>query len=178
MKKGINLALAQRRVDNVFRKAFLVSVALFFAVVVISLGLIIYRLILKSTFDSLDAKEQQLNQQLLAVVEKRDKFIETKSRLIDVKKILSGRSQTIEKIDTITNFLPTDASVNSLSGDQDEMQVSLESENLASLNELVEQKLIEVAADRQKGIRKVDMKTFGLNARSLKYQASFTITFN
>jgi hypothetical protein len=178
MKKGINLTVGGRKVDKVFRKAFVVSVALFFAVVVVSLGLIIYRLILKNSFDSLQTKEQQFNQQLLGYVEKRDKFVETKSRLSEIKKIISQRSPTTIRIDTLTDVVPTDSSVTALGGDEEQMQISLESENLASLNQIIEEKLIEVSQDKQKGIKKVDMKSFGLNPRSLMYTVTFNVIFN
>lgn len=178
MKKGINLAFGTKKVDKVFQKAFAVSVVFFVAVVVVSIGLIGYRLILKSTFDNLEAQEQQLNQQVLALVEKRDKYLETKSRLKDIQNIINRRSPTTVRIDTVTGFIPTTAIIDALSGDEDAITISIASDDLASLNDLIEQKLIEVSEDRQKGIKKVDMSSFGLNPRSLLYEASFTVSFN
>lgn len=178
MKKGINLATRRKRVETLFRKAFVASVALFIAVVVISLGLIIYRLILKNSYDNLDKKELQLNQELLSIVDKKDKFIETKSRISDVRKLLIERAPVTERIETVSSVVPIDSTVGSLSGDDTLMQLSLESENLASLNELVEQKLIEIAKDKKKEIKKVEMKSFGLNPKSLKYSVTFSVTFN
>lgn len=178
MRKGINLASRRKRVESLYRKAFLVTAALFVIVVVVSLGLIIYKLILKNSYDALDKKEQDLNQQLLALVSKKDKFIETKSRIADVKKIIATRAPVTARIDTISSVIPVDSDVNTFSGDDTQMQVSLESESLASLNDLVEQKLIEIANDKKKEIKKVEMKSFGLNAKTLKYSVSFGVTFN
>lgn len=178
MKKGINLAASRKRVDSIFRKVFVASVAFFIVVVVISLGLIIYRLVLKSWYDALDQKEQQLNQQLLTLVDKKDKFTETKSRISDIKRIIINRAPVTARIETLTSAVPTDASINALSGDDEKMSLSLESENLISLNDLVEQKLIEIADDKKRGIKKVDMKSFGLNPKTLKYSVSFEVTFN
>ena len=72
MKKGINLSLGRKRSDGVLRKFFAVSVGVFLITVVISIGLIAYRLILKVSFDALDQQEQQVNSQLLALTEKND----------------------------------------------------------------------------------------------------------
>lgn len=177
MKKGINLAFGTKKVDKVFRKAFVVSVIFFVVVVVVSISLIVYRLILKSTFDNLEVQEQQLNQQLLALVEKRDKFLEIKTRLKDIQNIINRRSPTTVRIDTVTGFIPTTATIDTLSGDEETISVSIESDDLASLNDLVQQKLIEVSEDRQKGIKKIDMSSFGLNPKSLLYEASFIISF-
>ncbi len=178
MKKGINLAASRKRVDSIFKKAFVTSVVFFILVVVISLGLIIYRLVLSGWYDALDQKEQQLNQQLLVLVDKKDKFIETKSRIGDAKKIISNRSPVTARIETLTSALPTDSSIKALSGDDEKISVSIESENLLSLNDLVEQKLVEIADDKKRGIKKVDMKSFVLNPKTLQYSVFFEVTFN
>lgn len=178
MKKGINLSLGRKRVDTFFRKIFVASAALFCIVVVISILLITYRLILKATYDSLDQKEQQLNGQLLALTDKKDKLLETKSRIVEIKKILASRAPVTARMQTITEIVPLDSTVSGLSGTDEDMEVSLESESLASLNALIEQKVIEIAQDKKKGIKKVEMQSFGLNPKTLNYSVSITISFN
>lgn len=177
MKKSINLAFGKKKVDKVFKKAFVVSVAVFVAVVTISLGLIIYRLILNTNFQNLEGREQQLNQQLLTYIEKRDKFLETKSRLSEARNILDKRAPTTVRLNTMTEFVPTTSTITSLDGNVDQMSLELTSEDLKSLNELIEQTLIEVSEDKQKGIQRVEMEAFGLNPSSSSYNASFTVTF-
>ncbi len=178
MKKGINLSLGHKRVDTILRKIFIVSVGAFCVVVVISLILITYRLILKATFDSLDQKEQQLNSQLLALTDKKDKLLETKNRIAEVKKVLANRAPVTARIETIAEVVPLDAEVNGISGDDEEIDVSLESENLASLNELIEQKIEQIALDAKKGIKKVEMKSFGLNPKTSMYGVTIGLTFD
>lgn len=177
MKKGINLTLGKKSVDNVLRKFFFAAVAVFCFSVLISFSLIVYRLVLKSSFDALDKKEQMLNEQILALQDKRDKLIETKGRLDDIKKILSKRLPMSARVSSLTAIIPEEVDVNSISGTDTEMQLSLESDNLATLNELVEQKISLVAQDKKRRIKKIQMQSFTLNPKTLKYSVNFVITF-
>ncbi len=178
MKKGINLALGKKSVDNALRKIFIASVAVFCFTVVISFSLIVYRLILKNNFEALDQKEQGLNAQIISMQEKRDKIIETKSRLDDIRKILSKRLPMNTRIGLLSDVIPEDASVNSINGTDVDMKLSLESDNLSTLNELVEQKITALARDKKRGIKKIEMQSFGLNPKTHKYSITFGITFS
>jgi Tfp pilus assembly protein PilN len=178
MKKGINLTLGRKRVDSALRKMFYTTIVIFFLTVIVSIGLIIYRLILRSSFDALDTKEQKLNEQLLSMQDKRDKFIETKSRLTDIKQILTKRSPITIRVDTVSQVVPADSQVNGLSGDKDELHITLESENLSSLNDLFEQKMEALAMDKKKGIKKIELQAFSLNPKTLMYSTTFGVTFN
>lgn len=178
MKQGINLSLGRKRVDYALRKFQYAAIAAFCICVVISLVLIAYRLILKGSFEDLTRREEVINAKLLGIQEKRDKFLETKSRLIDVRSMLTKRSPMTARLETITNVVPTDSTVNSLNGTEEDLQIALESENLVSLNDLLEQKINELTADKKRGIKKIEMHSFGLNPKTLKYNITFGITFN
>ena len=178
MKQGINLTLGRKRVDSALKKVFYVTAGIFCFTVIISIGLIIYRLVLKSTYDSFDQKEQHLNTQLLAMQDKKDKLIETKSRISDVQKVLGKRSPIVARIDAISGIIPSDSQVDSINGTDTDMQITLESENLSSLNDLVEERVATLANDKKKGIKKIEMRSFGLNPKTLKYNITFGITFN
>lgn len=177
MKQGINLTLGRKRVDYALRKISIVAIGFFFVTVVASLSLIAYRLVLRGTFNSLEAEERLLNSQLLANQEKRDKYIETKTRLVDVKNILAKRSPITVRLDTLEQVVPPASEVTSITGSNEELQITIESEDLLSLNELVEQKIQQVSEERQKGIKKVDMKSFGLDPKTLRYYMTLGISF-
>lgn len=178
MKKGINLSLGRKRVDNVLKKVFYVSVGAFCLAVVISLGLIAYRLILKSSYDSLDQKEQQLNVQLLELQDKRDKLTETKSRIVEIKQVIAKRAPVTGRIQTLSDLVPVGSTVTTINGSDVDMKLSLESDSLSSLNELIEKRIEEAAREKAKGIKRVDMNSFGLNPKTLQYSVSLGITFN
>lgn len=177
MKQSINLTLGRKRVNYAFRKIYYVTVGLFCISVVVSLGLLAYQLILKSSYDSLDQKEQQLNSQLLANQEKKDKLLETKSRLGDIRNVLSKRSAINAKLETVYSVIPATSQIKGVTGSEEDLQFSLESEDLVSLNELIEQKLTTLAQDKKRGIQKVEMKSFGLNPKTLRYHITLGVTF-
>ncbi len=177
MKKSINLVSGKKRVDNFLKKLSVGTMGAFFFMVVLSLGLIGYRLVLKGTFDELDQKEQRLNSQLISQQDKKDKVVEMKSRLSEISKIISKRVPTTARIDTVSSLLPINSEVTTLSGNEEEIQVTLESESLGSLNDLIELKIEEIATDKKKAIKRVDMSSFGLNPKTLKYKISLNIEF-
>ncbi len=177
MKQGINLSLGRKRVDNALKKIFYVTAGAFIFTVVISLSLIIYRLVLKGMYDSLDQKEQKLNIQLLTMQDKKDKLIETKSRIADIQKVLSKRSPIVNRLETVSSVISSDSTVDAINGTDTDMQLTLESENLATLNDLIEAKIADLASDKKRGIKKIEMRSFGLNPKTLKYSLTFGVTF-
>lgn len=159
------------------RRIFYISVGIFCVSVVVSLSLIVFRLVLKNSFDSLDRQEQQLNSQLLSQQDKKDKLLETKSRIIEIKNVLAKRSPMTARIDAIALVVPPDSQIDALNGGDSDMQLTLESESLASLNDLIEKKATEVASDKKRGIKKIEMRSFGLSPKTHKYTISIGITF-
>lgn len=177
MKKSINLVLGKKRVDNFLKRLSIGAMVAFFVMVVLSLSLIAYRLVLKSTFDELDQKEQGLNAQLISQQDKKDKLVEMKSRLSEIQKIITKRVPITARLDTVSSLLPQNSEVTTLNGNEDLIQISLESDSLGSLNELIEQKIEEIAGDKKKAIKRVDMSSFSLNPNTLKYRISLAIEF-
>jgi len=98
--------------------------------------------------------------------------------MIDVQKILSKRSPVVARLDSISGVIPFDSEVGAINGTDTEMQVTLESESLSSLNDLIESKIAQLASDKKRGIKKIDMRSFGLNPKTLRYGLTFGITFN
>ena len=127
--------------------------------------------------DNLESKEHELNEKLLRLEEKKSKIIETKLRIVDVRKVLSKRAPTTIRINTIFSFIPEDTEINRLSGKDNEMSFDIQSDSIATLNLLLEQKIEEIAADKKTGIKKIIMKHFGLSPKTLTYSVSFTVQF-
>lgn len=178
MNRGINLSQGSKRSSTTLKKSFYISVGLFCLVVIASLCLIVYRLILKGFYDNLEVREQILNSQLLLIQDKRDKFYETKKRISEIRNIISKRSSVTARVQTLAEFVPVDSTLTSLSGDAKELSFSLQSESIASLNELIEKKIIEFGSDKKKGVSKIEMQSFGLNPKTLQYNVSLQVVFN
>jgi hypothetical protein len=177
MKSGINLTTGRKQVNAIYKKAFYISVGIFAFTVVISIALIGYRLILNNSFNSLSNQEQTLNSQILSLQEKMTKYVQTQQRLKDARTIIAKRSATNQKIDEVTKIVSGSAQLTDISGSDDSVEMTVQSDNLASLNDLMEQKILELSKDKKKGIKKIDIESFGLNPKTLIYQAVFEVDF-
>lgn len=177
MRKGINLTSAQKKTNGVLKRIFYVSAAFFAVTVIIAIVLIAYRLFISISLSEATKKEQGINASLLQLQTKKDKFLETRLRLKDIRKILAKRSSITLKVADLTQIVPEDASILSINGSDEEISLSVESSSLETLNDLIEQKVNQIDSDKKKGIKKIEMKSFRLNPKTLLYQVDFDITF-
>jgi hypothetical protein len=177
MRKGINLTSEQKKANGVLKSIFYVSTAFFAVTVIVAIVLIAYRLFLSISLSDVTKKEEGVNAQLLQLQTKKDKFLETHSRLKDIKNILSKRSTITLKVSDLAQVVSNDASILSINGSDKEISLGVESGSLETLNDLIEQKVNQVASDKKKGVKKIEMKSFRLNPKTLLYQVDFAVTF-
>lgn len=177
MRKGINLTSEQRKANGVLRSIFYVSSAFFAVTVIIAIVLIAYRLFISISLSDVTKKEEGINAQLLQLQTKKDKFLETHLRLKNIRSILSKRSIITLKVTELTQIVPEGASILSINGSDEEISLSVQSDSLETLNNLIEQKVNQIASDKKKGIKKIEMKSFRLNPKTLLYQVDFGVTF-
>lgn len=177
MRRSINLLSGKKQVDSIFKKILYGSVALFSVVVLVSLGLIAYRLVLRSTYTDLENREIAVDTQFASLKAKKDKLVETKTRLTDIKKIIAARAPVTTRINALSEVVPPASTITALSGDNEEMQIIIETDDLASLNELIELKAEELAKDKKRGIKRIELRTFEINPHNLRYTISFGIEF-
>ena len=177
MRKGINLTSEQKKANGLLKRIFYASSAFFVITVIVAIVLIAYRLFLSVALSEVTKKEEATSAQIMQFQTKRDKFLETRSRLKDIRKILSKRSTITLKIADLTQIVPEDASLVSINGSNDEISLSVSSSSLTTLNDLIEQKVIQAASDKKRGIKKIEMKSFRLNPKTLLYQVDFDVTF-
>jgi len=177
MIKGINLTSGQKKTNGVLKNIFYVSSAFFAITVIVALALIAYRLFLSISLSDITKKEAGTTASLLKLQVKRDKFLEIHSRLKDIRGILSKRSTITLKATDLAQVVSGDASLLSINGSDQEISLSVESPSLEALNDLIEQKVNQVALDKKKGIKKIEMESFRLNPKTLLYQVDFSVTF-
>jgi len=177
MKRSINLSLGKKRVDYALRKALYASAGIFCVVVVVSFGLIAYRLLLTNSYNALQEQEVKLDEQLIPLQEKKVKLSETKSRLAQIKNIIAKRSPVTERLNIVAQLVPLDSEINTLQGSRESMQVALTSKSLLELNQLMESKILELSNESSNRIAKVEMRSFGLNPATLDYSMDLVISF-
>lgn len=177
MKKIINLSTVKKDSDKIFKKIFYVSVGIFSLTIILSFALVLGKLNLTRIYNQLQETEDGVNTQLLLLQEKKFKYEEVKARLSSIKKILSQRSPILIRVKSISDILPTDSNVNSTSGNDKKVQISLNSSSLKSLNDLIEKRLVEFAKDNKKGISRVEMTALSLSPQTKLYSTTLLINF-
>lgn len=177
MKNSINL-VSKRRRPNVFHKRFLiVSLTLFSIVFLISVGLIVYRLLLQSQLSGLESEEASLISVVNENPEKKVKFLTLRERLSEIQNILRERKNLNIRIASVESVLPVDVGVRLIEGDETTVKFRVAAQDLVSLNNLIEQRIEEYATEQNKVIKRIEMTSFNLNPSTLQYEANFTIEF-
>lgn len=177
MKKEINLSIGQRKDNTLSRRIVLGSSIVFSVVVFITLGILSYRLFLTNQLSNLASEEESLQGQLNAIKEQRDKFVIVKERLGEAKRILARRLDITGKYDDVAGIVPAQASLETFNGDEEEVELRVESENLESLSQLINEKITTLAEDKKKGVQKIEMKSFLLNPVTKNYSVVFGVTY-
>lgn len=177
MKDSINL-VSKKKIPNAFHKRFFVGAVIFFSIVfLISAGLIGYTLILSSKLSEVKSEETNLIVEVNQDPEKKVQFLTVRERLSEIQKVINKRKNINTKIDTVSEFLPFDVSLNLVEGDDETISLRVAASDLSSLDSLIEEKINEYVVKQGKGVKRVEMTTFNLNRDTLQYEANFTIEF-
>lgn len=123
-----------------------------------------------SPLPSLQAQEQDLQGRLARLDSKRGKFLIVSDRIKNISSILSGRIDYFQKIDTIVNQLPTDIAISSFSIDKANLQMTVRSSSLTSLNTFID-RLLELTGEK-KIFTKVILNSLSLDTKTNKYSLS------
>lgn len=177
MKREINLSLGPRKDNTLAKRITLYSSIIFSIVVCITLGILSYRLFLSNQLSNLTGDEEVLQAQLNSIKEQRDKFVVVKERLGEAKRILGRRLNITGKFDNVEALIPSQASLETFNGTEEEVELRVESENLGSLSQLINEKIAELANDKKQGVQKIEMKSFLLNPITKKYTVVFSVTY-
>lgn len=177
MKTSINL-VSKKRKPSEFHKRFLIASIVFFSIIfVVSAGFIGYRFFLQNEVGNLKTEESGLIAMVNQDLDKKSKFLTVRERLSEIQKIINQRKNINNKIKGVSGIIPSDVEVNLVDGDENEIKLKVTAKNLVSLDSLIEKRIAEYANDQKKGIKRVEMTSFGLNSESLQYFANFVIEF-
>lgn len=177
MKNSINL-VSKKRKPSKFHKRFLITSIAFFSIIfVVSVGFIGYRFFLQSEAGDLKTEESRLIAIVNQDLDKKSKFLTVRERLSEIQKIINQRKNLNSKIESASNVIPSDVEVTLVDGTEEKIKLRVTAKNLVSLDSLIEKRIAEYANDKKKGIKRVEMTSFGLNPESLQYFANFVIEF-
>lgn len=177
MKTSINLVSKKRRPSE-FHKRFLVSSVIFFSIIfLISAGLIGYRLFLQFQLANLKNDEAQLITQVNVNPEKKVKFLTIRERISEIQNIVNERTNLNNRIASVSDTLPLDVGITLIEGSDEGIKVRVSAEDLVSLNDLIEERIEQYAAEKNRGVKRIELTSFNLNPTTLLYEANFTIEF-
>ncbi len=177
MKNSINLVSKRRRPGKFHRRLFIVSVIFFSIAFLISAGLIGYSLILGGQLEVLKSDETKLIAAVNLDPEKKVKFLTVKERLSEIQKILNERKNLNNRINTVSAVLPQDLGISLIESDEQQIKLRVTAPDLVSLNNLIEEKIESYATEQNRGVKRIEMTSFGLNPNTLLYEATFSIEF-
>ncbi len=178
MKKEINLTLGRKKESTLSKRVLLGASVLFSVVVIISIGILSYRLVLSTKLSSLSNNEETLIIQLNSLREQRDKMLTIKERLEESQRIIGKRLNITSKFDELATIIPQKATLETFTGTDEEIELQVESDSLDSLGELINEKISTLTTDKKRGIKKIEMKNFMLNPTTKVYSVIFGITYN
>lgn len=177
MRNEINLSLGRKK-ESPFQKRLLIGTSiLFIFVFIVSLGILSYRLYLGIGLSKLSDKEESFAAQISAVKESRDKLAIVKERLGGAQKILSKRQNITNKFDEAQVLIPSGATLETFTGEKNEVEISVESASLDKLTQLINEKISTLATDKKNGVKKIEMKSFTLNPNSKIYSVVFNVVY-
>lgn len=177
MKTGINLISPSQKKTFHGKRLIYASVGTFSLVFLTAIVLLSYRLFLNAKLGNLTEEETAQTQKINALQEKKVKFLIIHDRLASIQKLLKGRDDVNNKISIVKNVIPNDVVISALDGDPEEVTLSVESESLESLNNLIEEKIMQIQTTNKKAIKRIEMKSFRLIPERLTYSATFLVEF-
>ncbi len=177
MKTGINLISPSQKKTFHGKRFVYGSVGIFSLVFLIAIVLLSYRLFLNARLGNLTDEETVQMQKINALQEKKVKFLIIHDRLASIQKLLKGRVDVNNKISIVKNVIPADVTIAALDGNPDAVTISVESESLESLNDLIEEKIMQIQITNKKAIKRIEMKSFRLIPERLAYSATFLVEF-
>lgn len=169
MYNEINLLRTHRKDLEQRKKVVYLSRVIAFSMLGIVVLIMIVVIVLKfiSPLPSLQSQEQDLQGRLARLDSKRGKFLIVSDRIRNISTILSGRIDYFQKIDTIVNQLSTDIIILSFSIDKANLQMTVGTPSLTSLNTFIE-RLLELTGEK-KVFTKLTLNSLSLDTKNNKY---------
>lgn len=177
MKNSINLVSKRRRPSALHKRFYIFSLVFFSISFLISAGLIAYNFLLAGQVADLKRDEALLVAAVNTDPEKKIKYLTLKERLTEVQKVINKRKDINSRIVTVAETLPQDVGISVVEGTDESISITVTASDLISLNNLIEERIEEYAADRGRGVKRIEMTRFDLDPESLQYEATFKLEF-
>lgn len=177
MKTEINLA-AQRQVQKRrLRKFFLVSIGAFIVVFGATVLILLYNLTLKIQISSLEDEERQLSSQIEAQGQKKNDILILRERIAGIQTALSMRKSIDSQVIPVVGIAPVSSTVGGITYEENEVKMTVKSDNLNDLSDLIDNKIAEIATEQKNEIQNVEISSFGISEADQIYSVNLSFTF-
>lgn len=177
MKNSINLVSKKRRPSALHKRFYLISLIFFSIVFLSSAGLISYNYLLSGQLEGLKGEEADLVSSINSNPEKKIKFLTLKERLSEIQKVINKRKNINSRIVSVTDVLPQNVGISEVEGTDESISISVTAQDLASLDNLMQQRIEQYVEERGRGVKRIEMRSFSLDPESLQYEATFKLEF-
>lgn len=177
MKRGINLRLPKKKTSQAVVKAISFSFVFFLLSVALGIILIAVNLFFGARIAGLKNEEEGLKNQILSQDTKLYKLYDTHQRLKSIDQVVKGRSKVIDKVDNVAAIVPQEAEVNTITTKDLQVTFSIVTTDLSKINEVLEQKLMALALEQDKKVKRVELKSLALDPEDKEYTLDFIVTF-
>ena len=176
MKPTINLATRRIIQKKTLRKFFLSSILFFGIAVIITLGLLTTNFFLNLQISNFTDQKSTFQAEIARSQSVKDKLLMVQERLGQIRSLLATRNMASERINLILSVIPDPITILSVQYTSEDITVSLASNSLLDLQNLIEQELPKISQSGNKDLGKITVSSFRLDPENLRYLSSFSIT--
>lgn len=160
MKTSINLAQQKQSIaQNKSRFTVYIYVA-FVVIIAFAMGVMLFNIILKSEYSTLESTEQQLQTQINNQADKKLKMLIIAERYSNIKSLYASRGQLDVRFSNLVEQFPNSVRIVGIELKDEEFVLSLQSPDLNVMNNMIEDKLPEYLENNEIGIRLADINAF------------------
>lgn len=171
MSTSINLITEKKRqVRRAIRFITLFSIVVFTLFFIAGASFIATVFSLKNNLSLYAQNEQDLRGKLASLSETRERTILIQDRLANIEKIIKTRKNLSTKIESILVLFPSSFMVDSVEGTEKVVTFRLSTQDLASVDKLLEDK---IKNSKIKNLAKIDLKAFEENKKGYSFNLDF-----
>lgn len=178
MSDGVNLLTIEKKKEKKFGNFFTGSLLILVIMILISIGLLMYMIFLKTSFAGVTQAEGKALSTLNSYSSKRIKLQTLSERLTSIEKIIPENTKFSERISFIVKSFPPQFEVDGINVDGASLTVTLIASNLEALNSYINKDLHALVRKKNSDIKNVSIQNFGINPARGSYSTSIYFIYN
>jgi len=175
MKAKINLATKRIVQVKKLRKFFLSSIIFFSISTGITLILLLINFSINLQISKLNEQQAAMGIEAGRYKSVKEMVLGTQERLGQIRSVLSERHDAGSKINAVVGIIPSSIQIKSMEYDENEIRLTLSSDSLVALQNLIEEKLPQLQNEGSRDIGSITVGDFRVDVENLAYTTSLSI---